>query len=130
MRIMIVDDELVCRKKLCKILENEGEVEEYLEGQSALVAFEKALAENRPYKLVTLDMHMPGLLGLEVLNRMRQIEAERNITRKDQAIIVMVTTDEERENILNAISYKVNDYIAKPFNKEFILSRLKEWLSE
>ncbi|MDD5456828.1 MAG: response regulator [Candidatus Margulisbacteria bacterium] len=130
MRIMIVDDELVCRKKLCKILENEGKVEEFIEGQSALDAFEKALDENNPFRLVTMDMHMPGLLGLEVLNRMRQIEANRNIDRKNAAIIVMVTTDEERENILNAISYNVNDYIAKPFNKEFILSRLKEWLSE
>lgn len=125
MKIMIVDDDSVSRKKLAKILSDLGICHEFDRGDVALIAFEKAVKEGQPYHLITLDIHMPEVDGLDVLNRLRKIEEENNVPMDKQVKIVMVTANDERDSILAAIAENCTDYIVKPFNRTYILERFR-----
>ncbi len=125
MKIMIVDDDSVSRRKLAKIIGDLGVCHEYDRGDVALIAFEKALKETQPYHLITLDIHMPELDGLDVLNRIRKLERQFSIPEDRKVKIVMVTANDERDSILSAIAENCTDYIVKPFHKTYILDRFR-----
>lgn len=76
------------------------------------------LCEERSFDLVILDEQMPGLSGLETLQRIKEIAPATPV--------VMVTKSEE-ENIMNqAIGQKIADYLIKPVNPNQILLTLKK----
>jgi len=75
-----------------------------------------------------LDISMPDLAGHEVLARIRSFEGARNISESRRAVVVMVTSHADRENIVSCLQQGCNDYIVKPFSLETIrdkMSRLK-----
>ena len=126
MKIMVVDDELLGRKRISEMLKDYGSVDEYENGQSALTAFQEALSEKtESYRLVTLDINMPGIDGLDVLNQMRQMEQANHITPDNQTVIIMITSMDDKNSCIKAISQKCSDYIVKPVQQETLINRLK-----
>ncbi len=103
-----------------------GVCHDFESGDAALISFEKALKEGQTYHLVTLDISMPNIDGLEVLNHLRQIEDVYNVPEAKRAKIIMVTSRNERDSILSAISERCTDYIVKPFNRAEIFDRLSK----
>ncbi|NQU04426.1 MAG: HDOD domain-containing protein [Syntrophaceae bacterium] len=133
MKILVVDDELVSRKKLQKILSNLGECEAVGGGKVAVAAFKKALKEGDPFDLVTLDIVMPEMDGTEALVELRELEIEIGVPEEGKAVIMMVTSHGDKDNIVTSISAGCDNYIIKPFDKKTIFdkldnSRLKERL--
>jgi len=113
--ILVVDDDAVCRKKLCRIFQRLGfeQVKEAEQGDEAL----KMLKE-QPVDLVMADWHMPGLNGLELL---KAIRAEESL----QAIHLYLVTAEARQGqIVAAIQAGATGYIMKPFSQESIKQKL------
>jgi len=125
LKVMVVDDELVSRIKLARILSDLGVCHQFDSGKEAISVFEKALVEKQPYQLVTLDISMPDTDGLEVLNRFRQLENDYDVPDEKKTKIVMVTSQTERDSILSAIAESCSDYIIKPFERVKIAERLK-----
>ena len=82
MKTLVVDDEVISRKKLQKILSNLGECEAVEGGKAAITVFEKALKEKDPFDLVTLDIVMPEMDGTEALVELRELEKEAGVRRK------------------------------------------------
>lgn len=126
MSIIIIDDELISRKKLSEILKQFGTCEEFDRGDSALVAIEKKIKNKEPISLITVDISMPYLNGLAVLKKIRAIEEDQSVLETNKSKIVMVTSSVDRDNIMEALSQGCNDYILKPFNEEAIIDRLKK----
>ena len=124
MKILVVDDELVSRKKLQKILSNLGECEAVGGGKVAVTAFEKALKEGDPFDLVTLDIVMPEMDGTEALVELRELEIESGVPEEAKAVIMMVTSHGDKDNIVTSISAGCDNYIVKPFNKKTIFDKL------
>jgi len=125
MKILVVDDELVSRKKMQKIMVNFGECEEVESGSEAITAFKKALENRTPFDLITLDIVMPELEGIEVLFEIREIENLKNIPEEKQVKILMVTSHSDRDNIITSIQAGCNDYIVKPFDREMVIEKLE-----
>lgn len=76
------------------------------------------LVRERSFNLIILDENMPGLTGLETLNRIKQI---------DPAVPVIMITKSEEENIMDqAIGSKIADYLIKPVNPNQILLSIKK----
>ncbi len=76
------------------------------------------LVENRHFDLVILDENMPGLTGLETLQRIKEISP--------QTPVIMITKSEE-ENIMNqAVGNNIADYLIKPVNPNQILLSIKK----
>ena len=125
MKILVVDDEIVSRKKMMKITNTFGSCEGVQNGKAALSTIETALEKWQPYDLITLDVSMPDISGIEVLNTIRKMEAEKGLDEEDQAIILMVSSHSDMETV-KACMGKCNGYMIKPFNKEVVVDKLKK----
>ena len=126
MKTLVVDDELVSRKKLQKIMEGLGECEAVESGSAAIIAFKKAWESWMPFDLITLDIAMPEMDGTELLYTIREIEKEKNIPEEKQIKILMVTSHSDRDSIITSIQAECDDYIVKPFDRETVIEKIEK----
>ncbi|QXE89742.1 sigma-54-dependent transcriptional regulator [Geomonas subterranea] len=103
-KIMVVDDEHLIRWSLEQNLKKQGyEVCTAGTGEDAL-----RIARDEQPELVLLDYHLPGINGLEVLQRLKEIDEE--------ILVIMVTAQGGLETAVNTMRHGAYDYINKPFN--------------
>jgi two-component system chemotaxis response regulator CheY len=126
MKILIADDEFVSRKKAQKILSQYGECDITINGSEALEAFLQAQEENEPYDLVTMDIIMPDMDGIEALKRIREWEESHNIQVGKGVKVVMLTASNASDSVLSSFNEGCEAYIVKPFNKEKLDNALGE----
>ncbi len=103
-KLLVVDDEHLIRWSLEQNLKKQGyEVVTAGSGEDAL----RLLREEQP-DLVLLDIQLPGMSGLDVLEKIKEHD--------DDIIVIMVTANSGLENAVNAMRLGAYDYISKPFN--------------
>ena len=113
-KLLWVDDEIELLKAHILFLEKKGyEVETVTNGYDAL---DRCAEES--FDLILLDENMPGLSGLETLNRVKEL--------LPATPVVMVTKSEEEHIMEKAIGAKIADYLIKPVNPTQILLTLKK----
>jgi two-component system LytT family response regulator len=105
LRVLIVDDERICRTGIVRMLEADPEVELAGEAANGLEALE-AIESVRP-DLVFLDIQMPEMDGFEVLRALRPEETPR---------VIFVTAYDQYA--LRAFEVNALDYLLKPFSDE------------
>lgn len=114
--ILWVDDEIDMLKGHLMFLQGKGyEFETCNNGADAL-----DLVDEKAFDAVFLDENMPGLSGLEVLEKMKLVRPEMPI--------VMITKSEEEQIMEMAIGSKIADYLIKPVNPNQVLLSLKKIL--
>jgi PleD family two-component response regulator len=74
MRILLIDDEPIALTKLELMLTNVGVCDTAASGIAATECFIKAIGDNRPYDLITIDIELPDITGLDLLNRFCLLE--------------------------------------------------------
>lgn len=116
MRILIVDDDLTSRRILSNILIKYGQCNLAKSGQEAIDQFRGAHSKNNPFHLITLDFLMPDLSGPTVFTQIRKFEKNINIQDIDRVCIIMVTTQNNIDSVMKAISIGCTDYIVKPLD--------------
>ena len=126
MKILIVDDELVSRLKAQKILSGHGECNVAVNGKEAIEAFDLASKDEKPYDLITMDIEMPDMNGIEALKLIREREESRSIQLGDGVKIVMLTGTKSSQSVLSSFNKGCEAYVVKPFDKEKINSKLEE----
>ena len=110
--VAIVDDEEGIRKALGRLLRASGlDAESYANGQEFL----SAAAERRP-DCVVLDLHMPGMSGLQVL---RKLKAEGM-----RLSIVVITAHDEPETREQCIDAGACAYLRKPLEDRLLLNAI------
>lgn len=115
-KILWVDDEVDLLKPHLIFLEAKGfEVVPINNGRDAL----EVMGES-DFDLVFLDEHMPGMSGLEVLNKLKNL--------RPHLPVVMVTKNEEEHIMEEAIGSKISDYLIKPVNPNQVLLSIKKIL--
>ncbi|MGB8953036.1 MAG: sigma-54 dependent transcriptional regulator [Candidatus Aminicenantales bacterium] len=101
--ILIVDDEILTLNNLKKTLEKEDyEIHVADSGEAALSIIEKY----KPH-LILLDLMLPGISGIEVLKRIKEMERE--------TLVIMMTAYEILEKAVEAMKLGAYDYLLKPF---------------
>ncbi len=119
MKSLVVDDEVVSRKKMIKILGKYGACEEAENGAEAIEKFSiNAVDGTELFDLVTLDITMPDINGVDVLKRIRDIEKDKSISKDKQVKILMVTASSQKETVRLSIEGGCDDYVIKPFNNQ------------
>jgi DNA-binding response OmpR family regulator len=114
-QVLVVDDDSANRTLLRRLLEAEGlTVREADNGVSAL----DALSEELP-DLVLLDLMMPGMSGLQVLERVRAVHAPH------QQPVIIATARTESTSVVDALDRGANDYVTKPFDREVLIARVR-----
>ncbi len=117
-RILIVDDEEKSRKSLGDILRLEGyQVTAKGDGQSAV----EALGEQE-FDMMLLDLKMPGMDGLAVL--------EQAVSIAPECKIIMLTAHGSLESSIEALRQGAHDYILKPASPEQILQSVAKGIGE
>ncbi|THB78917.1 MAG: response regulator [Desulfobacteraceae bacterium] len=125
MKILVVDDELVSRKKMMKIVDGLGRCEAAEDGRAAISSVQTALEKWELFDLITLDISMPDMSGTEVLSTIRDLETARGLTADEKAKILMVTAHSDVESVKACVG-KCDAYIIKPFNKDVLTEKLKK----
>src|ERR1051326_5330274 len=112
--LLVVDDDELNRDMIGRCLE----MEEYSVTLAENGA--QALAEigRRSFDLVLLDVMMPGMSGLEVLQRIRE-----KLTSAELPVI-MVTAKDQSEDVVEAFRLGANDYVTKPIDIPVMLVRI------
>jgi CheY-like chemotaxis protein len=107
-KILVVDDEPAVCEVVKEFLESRGyRVVTALSGQEALAAVRR----ERP-DLVLLDILMPGMNGLEVLQRIRQMDPS--------AGVIMLTAVKDEEVARQAMQQEAYDYLTKPVDLDYL----------
>ena len=114
-RILIVDDSRTSRKILRSIVEDAGHdvVGEAMDGQDGVNKYK----EMRP-DLVTLDITMPVMDGLEALKCIREVNAE--------AKVIMVTAAGQQNKMIDAIKLGATEFVTKPFEPDEIVKMVNK----
>ena len=116
--IVLVDDDRNILTSVSMALEAEGfEVRTYPDGDEAL----RGLTQ-RPADLAVLDIKMPRLSGMELLQRLRQSPASSRMP-----IIFLTSKDEEVDEIMG-LRMGADDYITKPFSQRLLMERIRALL--
>ena len=126
MKTLIVDDEFVSRAKMQAIMETFGECVDADNGPDAIVLFNEALDSDHPFDLITLDIAMPEMDGIEVLFNLREIEKKRCTQDKNQVKILMVTAQSDKDYIVTCLQAGCNNYVVKPFDLDIVSQKLKQ----
>ena len=115
MRILIAEDDPVSRYVLEAMLKNWGY--DLVVTGNGLEAWEALQANDAP-QLAVLDWMMPGLDGVEVCRRSRQMTATKSV------YIILLTAKAEKNNIVEGLEAGANDYVIKPFAREELRARV------
>ncbi|MBV6511362.1 MAG: sigma-54-dependent Fis family transcriptional regulator [Ignavibacteriales bacterium] len=105
-RILIVDDEQIVRESLKQwFIEDDYDVETAEDGETALKKFEKG-----KYDLILADIKMPGISGLELLEKLK--------AEDPSAIIILITAFASVPTAIKALKAGAYDYITKPVDPD------------
>ncbi len=126
MKILIVDDELVSRRKMEIILREYGACDAVENGNAAIRSFTAALESGNLYHLVTLDISLPDMEGTTVLKMIRELEKGNAVPEGKRSKVLMVTAHGEQETVMTSISAGCDDYIKKPFTLDRITRMLEK----
>lgn len=113
--IALVDDDRNILASVQMALEQEGyQVRTFTDGESALQGINA-----RPVDLAVLDVKMPRMDGMELLQRLRQ--------RSTMPVIFLTSKDEEVDELMG-LRLGADDYIKKPFSQRLLLERIRALL--
>lgn len=107
-RILVADDEESMRWVLSKALKRKGfSVDLAKDGDEAL-----RMIQTSHYDMAILDIKMPGLSGLDLLDQIREL--------KNELLVVIMTAEASMKNAVEAMKRGAYDYITKPFDLDVI----------
>ena len=114
-RIALVDDDRNILTSVAMTLEAEGfEVETYNDGQAALDGFNKRMPD-----IAVLDIKMPRMDGMDLLQRVRQ--------KSSMPVIFLTSKDDEIDEVLG-LRMGADDYVKKPFSQRLLVERIRALL--
>lgn len=117
-RVLVVDDEEPIRLTMSELLRRRGyDVITANNGEAAL-----ALIHQRPFDLLLLDLKMPGLSGIDVAQRARELQPE--------VAIIMLTGHGSLDSALEGMHIGVFDYLLKTVSPRDVLDRVAAALTQ
>ncbi len=120
MPVMIIDDNATNRRILIEMARQWGmHPEDADSGSAGLRKLEDAAADGRPFRLIVLDEQMPGMGGLEVIERIR---AHRSL---HGATILMLTSSDQNSSAARCRQLGVETYLIKPVKPAELLAMIR-----
>ena len=123
-RLLVVDDEPVCRRVYSVQLSESGYlITQAVNGKEALEKIEEADKAGELFDIVLLDVVMPNMSGYEVCRILRRKYPA------DKLPVLMLTAKDRVEDRVAGLEAGANDYLAKPFSRHELLARIHTHVS-
>jgi two-component system chemotaxis response regulator CheY len=121
LKFLVVDDSVTMRRIVVNSLRNLGyeEIVEAGDGREALTK----LSTDDAINFVITDWNMPVLSGLELIKAIRSDEKTTSLP------VLMVTTRGVKEDIIDALKARVNNYVVKPFTPQILREKIDQILA-
>lgn len=121
-RILIVDDLASIRDVVKAYMRRLGykNIEDAENGKQAYEAFLRAKVDGQPYGLILSDWNMPEMTGVEFLKQVRSSPSQEAHTP-----FLLMTTESEKEKVIEAIKAGVNNYLVKPVEESVLKEKLE-----
>jgi diguanylate cyclase (GGDEF)-like protein len=116
--LLVVDDDEMTRDVLTRRLQRIGHA--VVAARDGVQALE--LIGQQPFDAVLLDIKMPGLTGFDVLKKIRQSKSVTDLP------VLMVTSSDDSDSVVEALELGANDYITKPLDFPVALARIRTQL--
>jgi DNA-binding NtrC family response regulator len=117
-RILVVDDEKIVRESLFHWFQEEGyQVDTAEDGETALRIFDK-----NKFDLLLVDMKMPGMSGLELLSKVKEIDKD--------TIVILITAFASVPTAIKALKDGAYDYVTKPVDPDELEHLVKKALEQ
>lgn len=118
--ILVVDDDAMNRTLLSTSLEEAGySIEMAEDGQQAI-----EMLHEKSVDVVLLDLLMPRMNGFQVLEQMKAESALQHIP------VIIISAEEDMENVICCIEMGAEDYLMKPFNPVLLRARIRSGLEK
>jgi two-component system, chemotaxis family, chemotaxis protein CheY len=118
LKFLVVDDSVTMRRIVINSLRNLG-YDNFVEAGDGKEALDKLLAD-LTINFVITDWNMPNVSGLELVKSIRGNESLSKL------LILMVTTRGVKEDIIEALNAKVNNYVVKPFTPQILKEKIDQ----
>ncbi|MEK7205192.1 MAG: response regulator, partial [candidate division NC10 bacterium] len=115
--ILVVDDDISVRESFEAVLSKDYDLSFASQGPEAL-----RILSTKDIHLILLDIRMPGMDGIEVLRRIKELN--------DQTDVIVVTAVKSLKTAVEAIKLGAFDYVTKPFDIHEILALIKRVLEK
>src|SRR5215203_2663780 len=113
-KILIIDDEMIMRNFLAEALKRKGiETVAVESGEKGL-----KLMHDQSFDMVITDMKMPGLSGIDVLRRVKELSP--------QTLVIVITAFGTIENAVEAMRAGAFHYLIKPFSLESLFANIEK----
>ncbi|MCR5632857.1 MAG: response regulator [Eubacterium sp.] len=121
--IMVVDDDTANLKVAGSILSKNNMRVTALKSGKALINY---ISENGAPDLILLDIMMPEMDGFETLEKLRELEKEKEL---NETPVIFLTADEKSGTETKGFEVGVSDFVRKPFNPDVLLRRIDNVIS-
>jgi two-component system chemotaxis response regulator CheY len=118
MKVLLVDDSGLARRRVRQMLETDGY--EVIEAEDGMVALERYFVDKPD--LVLLDLVMRGMYGLEVLTKLRQLDPA--------ARVVVVSADVQDSSRQMVQAAGAHAFLIKPVERDAMLATVRDVLAE
>ncbi len=121
MKFLVVDDFATMRRIVKNILRQIGHTN-ILEAENGQMALD--ILRKEKVDFIISDWNMPQMPGIELLKAVRSQEEWKDLP------FLMVTAEGQKENVLEAVKFKVSNYIVKPFTPETFIEKMNKILEK
>lgn len=121
-KILVVDDNFENRMLLAEILREIAVCDFAATGKEAIDAYNMSTQRQAPYNLILLDIELPEVNGLDILQKIRESEKAAGVPLGDGIPIIIVTAYEKR--FVEAFNKGCDDYVLKPIDTDILLAKI------
>jgi two-component system, chemotaxis family, chemotaxis protein CheY len=115
MNFLIIEDEMTALIKMKAMLSAYGEGTGVTNGYQALEQCAAAIKKSAPFDLITIDIGLPKISGLKVLQAINKLEGDHHVPASKK---IMVTASGTKENLIKAASSGCDGFMVKPVKKD------------
>jgi len=124
MKILVVDDSLLDRKLLIRVLMKSGLTQEILQAEDGEQAMEVLANNYLDICLLLLDWQMPKVSGIELMAGMVKIPELSKIP----TIMITASGSDENKRVAHQVNPNLAGYVVKPYSPENLLAAIKPFL--
>ena len=118
MKALVVDDSTSMRNIIKAVLKQMAIFDEIVEAENGRMALDR-IKEQGPFNIVLLDWYMPEMEGYDCLVEIRKDDSLQDMK------VMMVTTENQQENVIKAVMAGANEYLMKPFTPDMLEEKVR-----